>query len=118
MSNIVEVIDVEKVYNKGKENELKVLKGINLKIKEGEYVSIVGPSGSGKSTLMHIMGCLDRPTKGRVIIDNQDVSLLSDEKLAKIRREKIGFVFQQFYLVPVLNALENVKIPMELNGKC
>ncbi|MFH8092408.1 MAG: ATP-binding cassette domain-containing protein, partial [Candidatus Aenigmatarchaeota archaeon] len=74
MSNVIELHNVEKVYNEGKENELKVLKGINIKIKEGEYVSIVGPSGSGKSTLMHIMGCLDRPTRGKVIIDGQDVS--------------------------------------------
>jgi len=114
--NIVEVINLEKTYNEGKENELKVLKGINITIKEGDYVSIVGPSGSGKSTLMHIIGCLDRPTKGKVIIDGEDVSKLSDDQLAKIRREKIGFVFQQFYLIPVLNAIENVKIPMTLNG--
>ncbi|MFH8080724.1 MAG: ABC transporter ATP-binding protein [Candidatus Aenigmatarchaeota archaeon] len=117
MSNVIELHNVEKVYNEGKENELKVLKGINIKIKEGEYVSIVGPSGSGKSTLMHIMGCLDRPTRGKVIIDGQDVSKLNDEKLAKIRREKIGFIFQQFYLIPVLNALENVKVPMNLLSK-
>ncbi|MBU5688144.1 MAG: ABC transporter ATP-binding protein [Candidatus Aenigmarchaeota archaeon] len=116
MSNVIELHNVEKIYNEGKENELKVLKGINLEIKEGEYASIVGPSGSGKSTLMHIMGCLDRPTRGKVIIDGQDVSKLNDDQLAKIRREKIGFIFQQFYLIPVLNALENVKIPMNLNN--
>lgn len=116
MSNIVDVINVDKVYNEGKENELQVLKDVNLKVKEGEYISIVGPSGSGKSTLLHLMGCLDRPTKGKIIVDNQDISMLSDENLAKIRREKIGFVFQQFYLIPVLNAIENVKIPMALNG--
>ncbi|MCS7134932.1 MAG: ABC transporter ATP-binding protein [Candidatus Aenigmarchaeota archaeon] len=117
MSNVIELHQVEKVYNEGKENEIKVLKGIDLEIREGEYVSIVGPSGSGKSTLMHIMGCLDRPTRGKVIIDGKDVSRLSDDSLAKIRREKIGFVFQQFYLIPVLNALENVKVPMELSKK-
>lgn len=116
MSYVIELQKVEKVYNEGKENELKVLKGIDLKIKEGEYASIIGPSGSGKSTLMHIMGCLDRPTRGTVLIDGQDVSKLSDEQLAKIRREKIGFIFQQFYLIPVLNALENVKVPMNLNN--
>ncbi|MEM5799525.1 MAG: ABC transporter ATP-binding protein [Candidatus Aenigmatarchaeota archaeon] len=116
MSNVIELHNVEKIYNEGKENELKVLRGINLEIKEGEYASIVGPSGSGKSTLMHIMGCLDRPTRGKVIIDRQDVSKLNDDQLAKIRREKIGFIFQQFYLIPVLNALENVKIPMNLNN--
>jgi len=116
MSYVIELQKVEKVYNEGKENELKVLKGIDLKIKEGEYASIIGPSGSGKSTLMHIMGCLDRPTRGTVLIDGQDVSKLNDEQLAKIRREKIGFIFQQFYLIPVLNALENVKVPMNLNN--
>jgi len=116
MSNVIELHNVEKIYNEGKENELKVLKGINLKIKEGEYASIVGPSGSGKSTLMHIMGCLDRPTRGKVLIDGEDVSKLNDEQLARIRREKIGFVFQQFYLIPVLTAIENVKIPMNLNN--
>ncbi len=115
MSNVIELRNVEKIYNEGKENELRVLKGINLEIKEGEYVSIVGPSGSGKSTLMHIMGCLDRPTRGKVFIEGEDVSNLSDEELARIRREKVGFVFQQFYLIPVLNAIENVKIPMTLN---
>ncbi len=116
MSNVIELQNVEKIYNEGKENELKVLKGISLSIKEGEYASIVGPSGSGKSTLMHIMGCLDRPTKGKVLIDGIDVSKLNDEQLAKIRREKIGFIFQQFYLIPVLNAIENVKVPMNLNN--
>ncbi|MBU5690038.1 MAG: ABC transporter ATP-binding protein [Candidatus Aenigmarchaeota archaeon] len=116
MNNVIKLENVEKIYNQGKENELKVLKGINLEIKEGEYVSIVGPSGSGKSTLMHIMGCLDRPSSGKVLIDGQDVSRLNDDQLAKIRREKIGFIFQQFYLIPVLNAVENVKIPMNLNN--
>jgi putative ABC transport system ATP-binding protein len=116
MSNVIELHNVEKIYNEGKENELKVLKGINLEIKEGEYASLVGPSGSGKSTLMHIMGCLDRPTRGKVLIDGQDVSKLSEEQLARIRREKIGFIFQQFYLIPVLTAIENVKIPMNLNN--
>ncbi|MEM0473542.1 MAG: ABC transporter ATP-binding protein [Candidatus Aenigmatarchaeota archaeon] len=116
MNNVIKLENVEKVYNAGKENELKVLRGINLEIKEGEYASIVGPSGSGKSTLMHIMGCLDRPTSGRILIDGQDVSKLNDDQLAKIRREKIGFIFQQFYLIPVLNAMENVKIPMNLNN--
>jgi putative ABC transport system ATP-binding protein len=117
MSKIIELVNVEKTYNLGKENELNVLRGINLEIKEHDYLSIVGPSGSGKSTLMHLIGCLDRPTKGKVIIDDQDTAKLSDESLAKIRREKIGFIFQQFYLIPVLNALENVKIPMTLNGR-
>ncbi|MEM5878833.1 MAG: ABC transporter ATP-binding protein [Candidatus Aenigmatarchaeota archaeon] len=116
MNNVIKLENVEKVYNPSKENELKVLRGINLEIKEGEYASIVGPSGSGKSTLMHIMGCLDRPTSGRILIDGQDVSKLNDDQLAKIRREKIGFIFQQFYLIPVLNAIENVKIPMNLNN--
>lgn len=116
MNSVIKLENVEKVYNQGKDNELKVLKRINLEVREGEYASIVGPSGSGKSTLMHIIGCLDRPSSGKVFIDGQDVSKLNDDQLAKIRREKIGFIFQQFYLIPVLNALENVKIPMNLNN--
>jgi putative ABC transport system ATP-binding protein len=114
MSNIIEMVKVEKIYNQGKPNELKILKGIDLKIKEGEMIAILGPSGSGKSTLLHIMGCLDRPTSGKVYIEGKDVSKLSDESLALIRREKIGFVFQQFNLINPLTSLENVEIPMRI----
>jgi len=92
------------------------LKNVNLEINSGEFVSIMGPSGCGKSTLLHVMGCLDKPTKGKVIINGRDVSKLSDEELARIRNRYIGFVFQSFFLLPVLSALENVMIPGMISG--
>jgi len=116
MNNFIEVKDVKKIYNQEKPNELIVLKDVDLKIKKGEMVAFFGPSGSGKSTLLHIIGCLDRPTSGKVYIEGKDVYKLSDGELALIRREKIGFVFQQFNLINVFTALENVEIPMRLAG--
>jgi len=116
MSEIIELRDVEKIYNEGKSNELKVLTDINMKVERGEMITIFGPSGSGKSTLLHIMGCLDRPTKGKVYIEGKDTSKLTDDDLARIRREKIGFVFQQFNLINALTALENVEIAMRIAG--
>jgi putative ABC transport system ATP-binding protein len=107
---------LEKAYKLG-DVELKVLNGINLEIKKGEKVAIMGPSGSGKSTILHIAGCLDRPTSGKVFVDKKDVSKLSDNELARIRRDKIGFVFQFFYLIPSLTALGNVMLPMIFSGK-
>ncbi|AEX85789.1 macrolide ABC transporter ATP-binding protein [Marinitoga sp. 1135] len=112
---IFEVKDVKKVYKMGEVN-VNALDGINFKIKAGEFVIIMGPSGSGKSTTLHIIGCLDTPTSGKVYVDNMDVSNLSEKKLARIRREKIGFVFQQFNLLPKLTALENVELPMIYKG--
>lgn len=114
MNNLIEVKNVTKVYNKGKPNELKVLKGIDLKIKKGDLMVVFGPSGCGKSTLLHIIGCLDRPTKGKVYIEGKDVSMLSDDSLALIRRKKIGFVFQQENLIHAFTALENVEMPMRI----
>jgi putative ABC transport system ATP-binding protein len=111
MRNLVELHNVEKEYEIG-DVKLRVLKEINLKIKESEIAAIMGPSGSGKSTMLHILGCLDRPTKGKVIIDGVDVSKLDDDSLAKIRREKIGFIFQFFNIIPIFTALENVELPM------
>jgi len=111
METVVELRDLEKEYDLGLV-KLRVLNGINLRIKKSEIVAIMGPSGSGKSTMLHMLGCLDRPTKGKVIIDGVDVSRLNDDELAKIRREKIGFVFQFFYLIPSLTALKNVELPM------
>jgi putative ABC transport system ATP-binding protein len=101
-------------YMKGVETN--ALRGVNVEIKKGEYAAILGPSGSGKSTLMHIMGCLDTPTKGRVFVEGKEVSELNDDELAKIRREKIGFVFQAYNLIPGLTATENVALPMRFSG--
>ncbi|GAB6188482.1 ABC transporter ATP-binding protein [Marinitoga arctica] len=116
MNDIVfEVKDVKKIYDMG-EVKVKALDGINFKIKKGEFVIIMGPSGSGKSTTLHIMGCLDIPTSGEVYIDSIKVSDLDDNKLAKVRRDKIGFVFQQFNLLPRMTALENVELPMIYKG--
>jgi putative ABC transport system ATP-binding protein len=116
MENVIELKNIEKEYDLGPV-KLKVLNGINLNIKKSEMVSIMGPSGSGKSTMLHMLGCLDRPTKGKVIIDGVDVSKLNDDELAKIRRERIGFIFQFFYLIPSLTALKNVELPMTfVNG--
>ncbi|HDM05780.1 MAG TPA: ABC transporter ATP-binding protein [Candidatus Aenigmarchaeota archaeon] len=114
---LIELRNVEKIYNEGKENEVRALKGVSLKIHEKDFIAIIGPSGSGKSTLLHMLGCLDKPTKGKVLIDGKDVSKMNDEDLARIRREKIGFIFQTFNLIPTLTALENVELPMKLNGK-
>lgn len=115
MENVVELQNVEKEYDLDT-IKLKVLNGINLKIKKSETVGIMGPSGSGKSTMLHLLGCLDRPTKGKVIVDGIDVSKLDENNLAKIRREKIGFIFQFFYLIPSLTALRNVELPMTFVG--
>jgi putative ABC transport system ATP-binding protein len=112
---LVRLEDVTKVYVMD-EVEVPALRGITLSIARGEFLSMMGPSGSGKSTLMNLIGCLDRPTSGRVIIDGRDVSRLSDDALAEIRRKKIGFVFQQFNLIPRLSALENVALPMWFAG--
>lgn len=112
---MVKVEAVTKVYRMG-EVDLKALNGVSLKIMPSENLSIIGPSGSGKSTLLHLMGCLDKPTSGRIYIDGVDTSRLNDTKLAEIRRYKIGFVFQFFYLIPTLNALENVELPMMFAG--
>ena len=96
--------------------EVPVLRGIDLFVDQGEYTAIMGVSGSGKSTLMNIIGCLDRPTSGRYLLEGQDITELSDDDLADVRNERIGFVFQQFNLLPRLNALENVMLPMVYAG--
>lgn len=111
MSEILNMQDIVKCYYLGDE-ELVVLNNINLKINKGEFVAILGPSGSGKSTLMNIIGCLDVPTSGRYILANHDVKDLGEKELARIRNREIGFVFQSFQLLPRLNTLENVELPM------
>lgn len=112
---VIKLEDIRKSYYLGKQ-ELKVLKGITLEIHKNEYVALMGPSGSGKSTLMNILGCLDSPTGGRYILNNQDVSKMSDDELAEIRNIEIGFVFQQFNLLPRLTAAENVALPLIYYG--
>ncbi|XRO76348.1 ABC transporter ATP-binding protein [Methanocaldococcus sp. 10A] len=108
---MIKLKNVTKIYKMGDET-IYALKDLNLRIKEGEFVSIMGPSGSGKSTLLNIIGCLDKPTEGEVYIDNIMTNDLDDNELTKIRRDKIGFVFQQFNLIPLLTALENVELPL------
>jgi len=112
---IIRIEDVFKVYGIGN-TEVRALNGVNLIVEQGEYCSIMGASGSGKSTAMNIIGCLDRPTSGRYYLDSVDVSQLADSDLAGIRNLKIGFVFQQFHLLPQLTALENVMLPMVYAG--
>ena len=110
---ILELEDVWKTYDMGKAGKLTVLKKINLDIKEGEFVAITGPSGSGKSTMMNIVGALDVPSQGAVYLEDKNIAKMSQSSLAVLRGKKIGFIFQQFNLVPTLSALENVMLPME-----
>ncbi len=107
---MIDVSDIVKTYKTG-HLELTVLKGLNLSVKEGEYVAFMGPSGSGKSTLMNILGCLDSLTSGKYILDNQDVSTIKGDALAEVRNKKIGFVFQTFNLLPKMTSVENVALP-------
>ncbi len=112
---IIRLEDVCKTYGIG-DTLVKALDGVNLTIEEGEYCAIMGPSGSGKSTAMNIIGCLDQPTSGHYYLDKLDVSTVADNELAGIRNRKLGFVFQQFHLLPQLTALENVMLPMVYGG--
>ena len=107
--------NLSKTYRMG-EVEVHALRDVNLEIKDGEFIAIIGPSGSGKSTLLNLLGCLDKPTSGAVFIDGTNTGKLSENALAEIRREKIGFIFQQFNLIHTLNALENVALPMFFAG--
>lgn len=116
MEVIIKLEDVWKVYHLGKV-KVWALRGVNLEIKKGFFLSIIGPSGAGKSTLLNIIGCLDFPTKGKVFLDGKDIQKLSEDELARVRGKKIGFVFQQFNLIPNLTALENVILPMIFQGK-
>lgn len=111
---ILETINLGKIYGK-KQTKVDALKYVNLKINKGEFVAIVGPSGSGKSTFLHLIGGLERPSNGTIKVDNKDICCLSDGELAKYRREKVGFVFQQYNLIPVLNVKENIELPLKLD---
>ena len=112
---LIKLEEVYKIYKMG-DVEVNALQGLDLDIREGEFVAIMGPSGSGKSTAVNMIGCLDVPTKGRIMLDGHDISKLSESALAQIRGRKIGFIFQQFNLVPTLTAIENVMLPMIFQG--
>lgn len=112
---MIEIIDMYKIYKIG-DDTIYALNGINLSIKKHEFVAVVGPSGSGKSTFMNMLGCLDTPTSGRYILDGNDVSKMSDNQLAEIRNQNIGFIFQGFNLIPKLTAIENVELPLIYMG--
>lgn len=113
--NVVELVEVTKVYELPR-GSIKALDNVTASIESGEFISIMGPSGSGKTTLLNIIGCLDTPTSGRVAIGGENINGLGDDQLTKIRRDKIGFVFQQFNLIPTLTALENIEYPVILKG--
>jgi putative ABC transport system ATP-binding protein len=112
---IIELADVRKSYGTG-DAEVHALRGVDARVDEGEYVAVIGPSGSGKSTLMHILGCLDLPSGGLYRLAGEDVSGMSEEQLADIRNRRIGFVFQQFHLLPTLSAARNVELPLVYAG--
>jgi len=113
---VLKIENLSKTYSLGK-RDVKALSNLNLEVKKGEFVAIMGPSGSGKTTLLNVLGCIDKPSAGKVLLDNVDVAGLPESELYKIRRNKIGFVFQSFNLLPYLNARENVELPMENNEK-
>jgi ABC-type lipoprotein export system ATPase subunit len=113
--NLIEAKNIHKTYNSGK-NSLMVLKGIDVSFEKGKFIAIVGPSGAGKSTLLHILGGLDSPTQGKVFLEDQDIYSLSDEKISRIRNERIGFVFQFYHLLPEFTVFENVLMPAWLGN--
>lgn len=113
---ILQTMDLKKYYGTA-ENQVRALDGVNIQVEKGEFVAIVGTSGSGKSTLLHMLGGLDRATSGKVLVDGKDIFSLKEEELTIFRRRKIGFVFQSYNLIPVLNVYENIVLPIELDGE-
>ena len=113
---LIEIKDIYKIYNEGKESEVRALDGVSLQIDRGEFVAIVGQSGSGKSTMMNVLGCLDIPTYGTYLLNGTEVTELSDRQLAHIRNKEIGFIFQQYNLIQSLTVLENVELPLIYQG--
>ena len=113
---LIEIKDIYKIYNEGKESEVRALDGVSLRIDRGEFVAIIGASGAGKSTLMNILGCLDIPTYGDYFLDGTDITDRSDRQLARIRNKEIGFIFQGYNLIPALTAYENVELPLIYQG--
>lgn len=116
MKSILETVDLVKYYGEG-ENQVKAIDHTSMDVQHGEFVAVVGRSGSGKSTLLHMLGGLDRPDSGKVYIEGKDIFALKDEKLAVFRRRKIGFIFQDYNLIPALNVWENIVLPIGLDGK-
>lgn len=114
--SLAQLIDLTKTYHMGADIIVEALRGVDLDIEEGEYMAVMGPSGSGKSTLLNLIGCLDRPSGGRYILGDQDVSRLSDAELSEVRGRRIGFVFQSFNLIPQLTALDNIEVPLFYQG--
>lgn len=116
MTSIIQVENLQKTYTLG-QNEVHALRGVTFQVAAGEFVALTGPSGSGKSTLMHLLGCLDRPSDGRYLLQDRDVSRLSADEQAEVRNQHIGFVFQKFNLLPRITALENVMLPLLYRGR-
>ena len=114
--NILETVNLSKTYGKG-ENKVEALKNINLVIEKRKFTAIIGPSGSGKSTLLHCIAGLDSITSGRVILDGEDISKLSEDKLSKLRSRKFGFIFQNFNLIPVISVYDNIVLPIDIDNK-
>lgn len=113
---ILRVENLKKIYGKG-ENEVRAVDNISFSVEKGEFIAIIGASGSGKSTLLHLLGGVDRPTSGKVYIDEKDIYALNDEKLAIFRRRQVGLIYQFYNLIPILNVEENIKLPCDLDGK-
>jgi len=113
---LIDLTDIKKIYNAGTDAEVRALAGVSLSVDLGEFIAVMGPSGSGKSTLMNVLGCLDRPTSGRYLLDGEDVAKLGKNALAEVRNRMIGFVFQNFNLLPRMSAFENVELPLVYAG--